>query len=57
MITIEQIIEELEDIYGAVIKKESCHYSVTIWDYSINGYQELELLENELIELYEEYYN
>ncbi len=57
MITIEQIIEELQDVYGAVIKKGSCHYSVTIWDYSINGYQELELLENELIELYEEYYN
>jgi len=55
--TINRIIAELQDAHGAVITKGITHYNVTIWDHTINAMQELELTENELIDLYTEYYS
>jgi hypothetical protein len=55
--TTERIIAELQDTHGAVITKGVIHYNVTIWDHTIDAYQELELTEDELIDLYTEYYD
>lgn len=56
--TIEEIIDDLRENHdAALIVKGHTHYSVTIWDSGEGCYQDLELTENELIDLYEEYYN
>ena len=55
--TIEEIIDELQENHDAVIVKGDFYYSVTIWDSGAGCYQDLELTEDELIDLYEEYYN
>jgi hypothetical protein len=47
----------LVEHHGATITKGSAHYSVTLWDRTIDAYQELELTEGELIDLYNEYFN
>ena len=54
---IEEIIDELVEHHGATITKGSAHYSVTLWDRTIDAYQELELTEGELIDLYNEYFS
>ena len=55
--TIEEIIDELQENHDAVIVKGDFYYSVTIWDSGEGCYQELELTEDELIDLYNEYFN
>jgi len=55
--TVTEIIDELVEHHGATITKGNAHYSVTLWDRTIDAYQELELTEGELIELYNEYFN
>lgn len=55
--TVEEIIAELQDAHGAVITRGVIHYNVSIWDHTIDAHQELELTEDELIDLYNEYYN
>ena len=55
--TVEEIIEELQVCHGAVIVKEHIYYNVSIWDHRISVQQELELTEDELIALYNEYFN
>ncbi len=54
---IEEIIEELVVCHGAVIAKGHTHYNVSIWDSTISAQQELELTEEELIDLYNEYFS
>ncbi len=54
---IEEIITELQDNHDAVIVKGDFYYSVTIWDSKEGCYQDLELTEDELIDLYNEYFN
>jgi len=54
--TIEEIIDVLCEKHNAEITKGAIHYSVTIWDAVEGCYQDLELTEDELIGLYEEYY-
>ena len=56
--TIEEIIDDLRENHdAALIVKGDFYYTVTIWDSGAGCYQDLELTENELIDLYEEYYN
>lgn len=55
--TIEEIIDELQENHDAVIVKGDFYYSVTIWDSGAGCYQDLELTEDELIDLYNEYFN
>ena len=56
--TIEEIIDDLRENHdAALIVKGDFYYSVTIWDSGAGCYQDLELTEDELIDLYEEYYN
>ena len=56
--TIEEIIDDLRENHdAALIVKGDFYYTVTIWDSGAGCYQDLELSENELIDLYEEYYN
>ena len=54
---IEEIIDELQENHDAVIVKGDFYYSVTIWDSGAGCYQDLELTEDELIDLYNEYFN
>lgn len=55
---IEEIIDELREKHdAALIVKGHAHYSVTIWDSKAGCYQDLELTEDELIDLYNEYFN
>jgi hypothetical protein len=54
--TLEEILDELQEHHGATISKGAIHYSVTLWDCTIDAYQDLELTEDELIDLYEEYF-
>ena len=55
---IEEIIDDLRENHdAALIVKGDFYYSVTIWDSGAGCYQDLELTEDELIDLYEEYYN
>ena len=54
---IEEIIDELQENHDAVIVKGDFYYSVTIWDSGEGCYQDLELTEDELIDLYNEYFN
>jgi len=49
---IEELIDKLRKNYDAVIVKGYAHYSVTIWDAGEGNYQELELTEGDLIDLY-----
>ena len=55
--TIEEIIDELQENHDAVIVKGDFYYSVTIWDSGAGCYQDLELTEDELIDLHNEYFN
>jgi len=55
--SIEEIITELQENHDAEIVKGHAHYSVTIWDSGEGCYQDLELTEGELIDLYDEYFN
>ena len=55
---IEEIIDELRENHdAALIVKGHSHYNVTIWDSKAGCYQDLELTEGELIDLYNEYVN
>jgi len=54
--SIEEIIQELEQEHDAEITKGEIHYSVTIWDAGEGCYQDLELTESELEDLYNEYF-
>lgn len=54
--TIIEVVDELQEKHGATITKGNYYYNVRIWDRTVDVYQYLELTENELIELYEEYF-
>jgi hypothetical protein len=54
--SIEEVIDELQEHHGAVIEKMIFRYSVKIWDRTIDEYLYLELTESELINLYDEYF-
>ena len=54
--SIEEVIDELQEHHGAVIEKMIFRYSVKIWDRTIDEYIYLELTESELINLYDEYF-
>jgi len=53
---IEEAIEILEE-NGATIHKGTCHNSVSIYDYTIDAQQDLELTEDEVIDLCENYFS
>ena len=53
---IQEAIHTLES-HGATIYKGTSHYMVRIYDYTLDVEQELTLTENEVISLYEEYFN
>ena len=56
--TVEEIIDDLRENHdAALIVKGDFYYSVTIWDSGAGCYQDLELTEDELIDLYNEYFN
>lgn len=54
--TIEEIIDTLQEKHGATITKGVVYYNVHIWDNSVDAYQDLDLTESELIDLYETYF-
>ena len=54
--TVEEIIDVLVEEHNAEITKGEIHYSVTIWDETESCYQDLELTEDELVDLYETYF-
>ena len=54
--TIEEIIDTLQEKHNATITKGAVYYNVQIWDNSVGAYQDLELTESELIDLYETYF-
>ena len=56
MTDINEAIQILEE-NGATIHKGTFHYSVSIYDYTIDAQQELELNEDEVIELCENYFS
>ena len=51
--TIEQVIDELQEHHGAVITKGYIHYDVKIWDRTTGVHLDLELTESELIDFYD----
>ena len=55
--TIEQVIDELQEHHGAIITKGYIHYDVKIRDRTTGVHLDLELTESELIDFYTNYYN
>lgn len=54
--TVEEIVDVLVEEHNAEITKGEFYYSVTIWDAMAGCYQDLELTEDELVDLYETYF-